>query len=369
MVYIRTDRDTDETMARMIVEGLPLPPSGNPPLPWSTEVKWESNYPLDQSGRPWLPAMTPILMRANETGVFADPQDVLALFNAESAEKLMAGWWSWMKNVRLSARSTEPALPSGRGVGSFFSGGVDSFYSLRTHAEEISHLILVKSGFDIYPPNADLTNKTFNALSRAAADYGKPLIVIDTNIRDLSSRFVRWGPRYHGPALATVAHLLSQHIERAIIPSTYQTNDLVPWGSHPDLDHLWSSSYLKIEHDSAELDRSEKVGEIANDPVAMEHLRVCWKNPGSEYNCGRCEKCVRTMLALYSYDALEKCRTFEDHIDMALIEKMDLSGNHIFYATANRDLLKSNRGAGDPIYQALEKRVEHELRTRENKKK
>ena len=28
------------------------------------------------------------------------------------------------------------------------------------------------------------------------------------------------------------------------------------------------------------------------------HLRVCWKNVGNKVNCGRCEKCVRTMLAL-----------------------------------------------------------------------
>lgn len=361
MVYIRTDRTQNPKVARMVVEGLPQPPSAGAPIPWRSITQWSSNYELDQSGRPWLQAMMPILMRAKETGVFADPQDITALYNVEQAKKMMHDWWPWMKSVRLSARSTEPEMPTGRGVGSFFSGGVDSFFSLLSHFDEISHLILVKSGFDIFPPNKAVTDKTVTALTRAASEYGKPLVVLETDIREVSSRFVRWGPRYHGAALATVGQLLSPHLKEVIIPSTYQANDLVPWGTHPDLDHLWSSSYLGVAHDSAEFDRAEKVRAISGDPVAMAHLRVCWRNPASEYNCGRCEKCVRTMLALYAFGALSQCATFDDYIDLDLIDRMDLSGNHIFFAVANRDLLKAELGARDSVYVALNKRIEVEL--------
>jgi hypothetical protein len=33
-------------------------------------------------------------------------------------------------------------------------------------------------------------------------------------------------------------------------------------------------------------------------PEVLRHLRVCHVSPGDVYNCGRCEKCLRTMVAL-----------------------------------------------------------------------
>ncbi|QBE48646.1 hypothetical protein [Leucobacter triazinivorans] len=357
MVSIRTDVNTDQYTARMVVEGLPQPPSGEGLLPWRNVLEWTSNYPLDQSGRAWVQAMTPILMRAKETGVFADPQDAEALYNAELAEKMMHKWWKWMKDVRLSARTVEPVYPAGRGVGCFFSGGVDSFYSTLTNFDKITHLIFVKSGFDIFPANKELSEKTYAAMQLAAEAYGKPLITVETNVREVSSRFVRWGQRYHGAALATVGQLLAHHLEEVIIPSSYQQAEIEPWGSHPSLDHLWSSSYLRVRHDSVRPNRSEKVEAISSDPVAMQHLRVCWRNPNSEYNCGKCEKCVRTMISLYAFGALERCATFEDQIDREILRELDVRFGHLPYAIGNVELLREQRGEDDEIYRLLSERV------------
>lgn len=359
VVSIRTGRGegNSKRTAKMIVEGLPQPPSSKKPIPWRNTVEWSSNYELDQSGRPWLQAMVPILMRAKEPGVFLDPQDAEALYNATQAEELMSQWWSWLKDVRLSARTVDPAFSSDRGVGCFFSGGVDSFYSTLNHFDEITHLIFVKSGFDIFPPNKDLSERTLAAMEAAAEEYGKPLIIVETNIRELSTKYARWGQRYHGAALGTVAQLLANHLGRVIVPSSYQREELEPWGSHPALDHLWSSSYMEIYHDSVEVNRSAKVKAIAEDPVAMKHLRVCWRNPNSEYNCGRCEKCVRTMISLYAFGALERCATFEDQIDMNLLETLDVRFGHLPYAEGNVLLLEEQRGSDDPVYRILKQRV------------
>lgn len=359
MVTIRTEQGSDRSgkSVKMIVEGLPQPHKAADPLPWRNTVEWSSNYELDQSGRPWLQAMVPILMRAKETGVFSDPQDAEAFYNASQAEDLMSKWWPWLKKVRLSARTVDPAFPEGRGVGCFFSGGVDSFYSTLTHLDEITHLIFVKSGFDIYPPDKELSDKTLVALEAAANELGKPLIVMETNIRELAGRYSRWGFRYHGAALATAAQLLANHLDRVIVPSSYQREELEPWGSHPALDYLWSSSYMEIHHDSVEPNRAEKVRAIAQNAVAMKHLKVCWKNPNSEYNCGRCEKCVRTMISLYAFGALESCATFEDEIDMKLMENMDVRFGHLPYAEGNALLLEEHRGSDDPVYKVLKSRI------------
>jgi hypothetical protein len=42
--------------------------------------------------------------------------------------------------------------------------------------------------------------------------------------------------------------------------------------------------------------RWEKLERISREPGALDILRVCWQDKG--FNCGRCEKCVRTMVLL-----------------------------------------------------------------------
>ena len=48
--------------------------------------------------------------------------------------------------------------------------------------------------------------------------------------------------------------------------------------------------------------RFEKIGYIKDDPVVQKHLNVCIS--GAK-NCGHCDKCIRTMNALYALGAVE----------------------------------------------------------------
>jgi hypothetical protein len=125
----------------------------------------------------------------------------------------------------------------------------------------------------------------------------------------MTPRFYNW-ELSHGSALASVAHALSGSFDRILIPATHTYNLIYPFGSHPLLDPLWSSSQLEIMQDGCEAGRIEKCEFISNHDPALNALRVCWKNPGAAYNCGQCEKCVRTMLILKSLGALDRCSTF-----------------------------------------------------------
>jgi hypothetical protein len=57
------------------------------------------------------------------------------------------------------------------------------------------------------------------------------------------------------------------------------------------------------------------------DNLASELLRVCWRNPDGTYNCGRCEKCVRTMVQLLAADALRQCSVFERGLVPEIVEE------------------------------------------------
>jgi hypothetical protein len=88
------------------------------------------------------------------------------------------------------------------------------------------------------------------------------------------------------------------------------------------LDQLWSSAAVMVEHDGAEATSAEKIAAIARDRQALRWLRVCYKNPDQAYNCGRCEKCVRTMLPLHALGALEHATTFPNDIDPEAVRRL-----------------------------------------------
>ena len=343
----------------MGVVGLPRPPLGSP-LPFRTEFWWESSIPLDQTGHAWLPAMLPILMRAHDPGVFSAPLDWKALENVPMIEAKLSGWWSYLDQIRIAAEKDYRVYPSGRGTGCFFSGGADSFYSVIDNLDEITHLIFVRQGFDIGSHERGLALASFRQLELAAAELGKELIVVHTNVRRMANKYSSWGPRYHGAALATVGLLHAERLASAIVPSSHaprsdETVELHPWGSHPELDHLWSTSYFDIRHHGDDKYRHEKIAAIAKNNVALRYLRVCWENPDQVYNCGVCEKCVRTMVELYAYEALESCATLPNTVDLELLASQPLDGHGITFARRNAQLIEENVAPGDPVAGALRK--------------
>jgi len=202
-----------------------------------------------------------------------------------------------LQPIRVDARPMRRLRPrSGRGVASFFTGGVDSLYTALSHQDEIDTLVYVH-GFDIGLTSESLRALVGERLGEAAANLGMGLVEVVTNLRRYSDLFVPW-QLYHGAALAGVALLLKQHFRRFYIPATLTFANLAPLGSHPLVDRLWSTEDLEIVHDGCEATRDEKLERIGRYPELLEHLRVCLANGEGIYNCGRCEKCLRTMVAL-----------------------------------------------------------------------
>jgi hypothetical protein len=54
----------------------------------------------------------------------------------------------------------------------------------------------------------------------------------------------------------------------------------------------------------------EADSDSTEDETALRHLRVCARGTEELPNCGTCEKCLRTMVALEAADVLARCPTF-----------------------------------------------------------
>ena len=243
--------------------------------------------------------------------------------------------WYWYEHqrrpgdeVQIEAKHyvSRPA-PSPHRVSMFFSGGVDSLYTLRKnqltlpvgHVGRIQDLIFLH-GFDSYGnrPKQGTEEEAFWYFvkeCRAIADDAQVNIIpVWTNLRNVGMEdtglFIR---ECCGAALGAVAHVLSGRLTDVLIASSDHLSDLVPYGSTPLTDPRLSSFTLHIHHDAERVRRIEKVKALADWQVGLGHLRVCFSGGPGTLNCGECEKCIRTKLALLCVDRLKGTNVFKNN--------------------------------------------------------
>jgi hypothetical protein len=259
-------------------------------------------------------------------------------------------WDIGLPPIKIKADALVADPPRPQRSASFFSGGVDSFYTYLKHKtdpiekDRIDSFILV-NGFDINRRNTQLWDRARQNIESIAEADKVELIVVRSNIQGLVEPILLWDYT-HGGCLAAVGLFLRGAFHQIYIPSTHSVAEQIPWGSNLALDGHWSTEGTTFIHDGTEATRIEKViSQIARSPLALEHLRVCFANERGAYNCGKCDKCLRTMINLYAAGALEKSSTFPHHIDPDLVAAIPtIPGEHggMFHTENLRALQERN---------------------------
>ena len=259
-------------------------------------------------------------------------------------------WDIGLQPIKIEAAEFAADPPRPPRSASFFSGGVDSFYTYLKHkaapaeADRIDSFILV-NGFDISRHNVLLWERALDNVKSVARTEDLELLVVRSNIQDLVEPVLLWDYS-HGGCLAAVGLFLREAFHQIYIPSTHSVSEQIPWGSNLAVDAHWSTESTTFIHDGTEATRLEKViSQIAKSPLALEHLRVCFANEKGAYNCGRCDKCLRTMTNLFVAGALEKAGTFPHQIDPDLVASVPtIIGEHggIFHSENLRALQERN---------------------------
>ncbi|MBN2247184.1 MAG: hypothetical protein JW733_00645 [Coriobacteriia bacterium] len=214
----------------------------------------------------------------------------------------------------VDAREIE-ASPVHRGKRSamLFSGGLDSITTYALHAEE--HPVLITFGntaVDLQP------DETWSAVLHDVQEFARVsgttsvYVLSNTrrmfNARALDAAFRHavtdwWGGIQHGFGMAglTAPPSSSMGLSTLYIASTLKRSMPYPWGSDPLIDDEIEWSGMQVRHDAYDLSRHEKIavfGRYREERGDDLTLRVCNHVHGSERNCGRCEKCCRTMTGL-----------------------------------------------------------------------
>lgn len=215
----------------------------------------------------------------------------------------------------------EPAPPAPANADSalFFSGGVDSFYSLLEFEAQISHLVFVH-GFDLHVSQPELYARVLPTMRAAAAAFHKRLVRVETNLREFTEDLGSWPLHFYGPAKAATALALAPLAHRFFSSGENITPEY-PDCSRLELDPLWSTEAVEIVHVGHDASRFEKLRRIGPDARVQPHLRVCWENQGGRYNCCECSKCLRNMAALRALGCLDAVTTFDRPLNLRRVAR------------------------------------------------
>ncbi len=292
---------------------------------------------LSDSGNPWLLVMLPMAASRHEDIQLSLPVDGLLKENLGAVLKIWTGWYPDLAEVDFDCPSYCSTGQHDNGkTAAFFSGGVDSYFTLARHLPgngyglpaigAIDDLLTVW-GFDVRLNDESSFTPLRNMLARAAGEIGRNNFIIHTNLKD-KAWTERWAQLTHGAGMGFISLLLEKRYRQVLIASSYTYPRLLPWGSHPMVDPLFSTCTTQIVHDGAGATRVEKTDLVARFPPAQPALHVCLVL--AEKNCSHCEKCYRTMITLDILGHKEAMTGSFDwsRYDIAEIRKMKVGSAH-----------------------------------------
>lgn len=248
---------------------------------------------------------------------------------------IQAFWPGLFSPTEVTAERHEPDARTAV-VASFFTRGVDSWFTALTHGTRpydgprLTHLIYVPS-VDFMYDDAHL-GRSRDATAAAARAVNLTPVILETNLRRHTERFLHWG-YYHGAGLASAG--LALGLRRVVLPGARSYGQLEPEGSHPLLDPLWSTGRTDVVHHGANATRWDKVSYLAQAPMTLRSLKVCF-DANTDGNCGQCPKCIVTQLMLTAAGAGDLA-PFDAPLDPVRVARLELP--HSLLAQINDEVL------------------------------
>lgn len=210
----------------------------------------------------------------------------------------------------------EPDRLARRGGVVTLSGGVDSTHAVFLAKQEyrLENALLV-AGADY--PSAE--HKGFlelkDRVQRITDRLEINLQVAETDIR----KIIKNWDTHHIAVLTSILRLAGSGLEWGGYAA-----DVTEWGELTYAPGSNMSGFAKIANTSdfafkyfgGSESRDMKLSEIADQaPDLLKEVSVCWIDTSTGGNCGKCSKCIRTRLALYTA-GLPQTAIFDDEIDL-----------------------------------------------------
>lgn len=247
--------------------------------------------------------------------------------------------------VSIQAPLTSESVENKQGVGTGFSGGVDSLYTVMTHRKDsiypLTHLALFNVGVFEGPGFREGFRKSCRNAQRFADEMGLELVGLDSNISQvLPERFLDvYSFRNLAGAMA-LQNLFSVYLLSSGHDVANFSFDLHNSATYDLLTvHCAQTESLSIYLSGGQIQRSQKLKSLADWEPAYRWLHPCVYGHVGEKNCGHCKKCARDMTTLYVQGTLD---CFEAVFDVDAYKKalpqrigfvLANRGNHLYDET------------------------------------
>jgi hypothetical protein len=294
--------------------------------------------PADAS--PFLTVLLLVAMRAGEPLDVDGPVSPLLLDRIPAAQRFYRNWY--LGRIDETKVTATPAAPEpGEARSSMcFTAGIDSWFSYLEWDRNppIDTFVWIPSMYRRL--GADAVDRRRAELAGLGARLGARLVCVATNLFDFVVPVIG-RRRIFGPALAAAGSTvgLAQHL----IASSSTPNALELWNTHPFLDPLWSTERTEIVHTGDDAERIEKLATLAAAGVDWATVHVCHEEAA---NCGRCEKCLRTMLGLHAA-GVDPAVAFDRPLTPAAVARTRVPTGQLWYWREIEAILGRPRGVSD----------------------
>ena len=295
---------------------------------------------------PFIMALLPLAITTGEAIEVSAPVSPRFAFHVRCMMRVYAYWNPHRFEavpLRCPSYQLSEVSRSDRGTAVMFSGGVDSFHALRAHLDEneavpeyrLTHGIFIFQ-FDQKPYERESYTQALQSYQDLFQDLGLTLIPADFNLRAFYPKPERMSKHRfqhltHGMVLASVGGLLSGGLSRLYLAASNKFITTIVYGTSLLTDGMMSSEHFEVIHGGFDQLRAEKLLELIDWPVTYDHLRVCWWQPQGVQNCGRCHKCVRTMMTLSIAGKLQAYSTFPNTLTLPMILRRSSTGTDHYF--------------------------------------
>ncbi|MES2013545.1 MAG: hypothetical protein V4445_07330 [Pseudomonadota bacterium] len=266
---------------------------------------------LTQWSDPYLIAVIFLAMFRNEDVLV---KGIVSPSLLENLERFQDIWSCWRPgiynkvNILATSEEEEPDVV-GRDASALYSGGIDAAFALLKHARadlgrqgRDIKFALMTCGMGGFQNGAEQHFHTaLTEASGAILPLGVRLGWVATNWQNV---MLRHGLNIYDifpSGFISCLHLFRRGITAGVFGSSDNTQHY-KWavaGSNPLTDRLFSSRGFQMLHEGSGFSRIEKIRYLANWPDYFKAMRVCNQSDREHRNCGVCEKCFRTALALH----------------------------------------------------------------------
>ncbi len=244
--------------------------------------------------------------------IHVDEIDEVFLNSTRELEKVFTkGFWNIQSegNVVICKKTIKNRF-NNEHTALLYSGGLDSISSYIGNKDK-KPILYSYWGIDVPLHKEKFWDMTRSSISDFADQEGLISRIVKTNtgygILDrhaLQKRFniAKWftSVNYGLVLLGSLAPSVSLDVKSIIIASSFTTTFC--FGSDPIIDEKIKIGDINVVHDQFDVSRQEKIQNyLAKHPELFKFLRVCYMNY-KQLNCGRCEKCERTIIGLIMAD-------------------------------------------------------------------